>query len=221
VGGNDQRPSLGLLVMALAVFRQLLIRDESALVAVAFAATLWSSAALSQAEAETEVAPSQPVETVPTAPPAPSRVVPDEPAPSTPPVGAPNESAPSSSETAAPRSSETAPAPLPTGAPAGPIESPAQAAKGSSAARPTERYSATMLTVVNGRAVSATAVAVLVGTKAVARSGPLASNTRVTLKLPRIKGCRISVVASFPGWYSAITRGKIDVCKSGRVLVRL
>ena len=220
MGGNDQRPSLGLLVMALAVLRQPLIRDESALVAVAFAATLWSSAALSQAEAETEVAPSQPA-TVPTAPPAPSRVVPDEPGPSTPPVGAPNKSAPSSSETAAPRSSETAPAPLPTGAPAGPIESPAQAAKGSSAARPTERYSATMLTVVNGRAVSATAVAVLVGTKAVARSGPLASNTRVTLKLPRIKGCRISVVASFPGWYSAITRGKIDVCKSRRVLVRL
>ena len=27
----------------------------------------------------------------------------------------------------------------------------------------------------------------------VARSGPLASNTRVTLKLPRIKGCRVSV----------------------------
>ena len=77
MGGNDQRPSLGLLVMALAVLRQPLIRDESALVAVAFAATLWSSAALSQAEAETEVAPSQPA--VPTAPPAPSRVVPDEP----------------------------------------------------------------------------------------------------------------------------------------------
>ena len=222
MGGNDQRPSLGLLVMALAVLRQPLICTESALVAAAFAATLWSSAALSQAEAETEVAPSQTVETVPTAPPAPSRVVPDEPAASTPPVVAPNESAPSSSETAAPSSSDTAPAPLPTGAPtSGPSESPAQAPKGSSAARPTGRYSATMLTVVNGRAVSATAVAVLVGTKAVARSGPLASNTRVTLKLPRIKGCRISVVASFPGWYSAITRGKIDVCKSGRVLVRL
>ena len=95
VGGNDQRPSLGLLVVALAVLRQPLIRNGSALVAVAFAATLWSSAALSQAEAETEVAPSQPVETVPTAPPAPSRVVPDEPAASTPPVIAPNESAPS------------------------------------------------------------------------------------------------------------------------------
>jgi hypothetical protein len=222
VGGNDHRRSLGLLVMARAVLSQLLMRDESALVAVALAATFCSSAALSQAEAETEVAPSQPVETVPTAPPAPSRAVPDEPAASTPPVVAPNASAPGSSETAAPSSSETAPAPLPTGAPtSGPIESPAQAPQGSSAARPTERYSATTLIVANGRAVSATAVAVLVGTKVVARSGPLASNTRVTLKLPRIKGCRISVVASFPGWYSAITREKIDVCKTGRVLVRL
>ena len=57
--------------MARAVLSQLLMRDESALVAVALAATFCSSAALSQAEAETEVAPSQPVETVPTAPPAP------------------------------------------------------------------------------------------------------------------------------------------------------
>ena len=191
------------------------MRNESALVAVAFAVTLWSSTALSQAEAEAEVAPSQPVETVPTAPPAPSRVVPDEPAASTPPVVAPNTSAPSLPE--------TAPAPLPTGAPtSGPFESPAEAPKkGSSAARPQERHSATTLTIMNGRAVSATAVAVLVGSKAVAQSGPLASNARVTLKLPRIKSCRVSVVASFPGWYSAITRGKIDVCKTRRVLVRL
>jgi len=186
------------------------MRDESALVAVAFAAMLWSSAALSQADAETEVAPSQPVETAPTAPPAPSRVVPDEPAASPPPV------------TSAPSSSETAPAPLPTGAPtSGPLESPAQAPKGSSAARPQERHSATTLTVLNGRAVSATAVAALAGTKAVARSGPLASNARVTLKLPRIKACRVSVVATFPGWYSAVTRGNIEVCKTGRVVVRL
>ena len=109
-----------------------------------------------------------------------------------------------------------------TGAPTSrPVESPAQAPKGSLAAGPKERHSATTLIVVNGRAVSTTTVAVLVGTKVVARSGPLAPNTRVALKLPKIKACRVSVVASFPGWYSAITRGKIDVCKTGRVLVRL
>jgi hypothetical protein len=200
-----------------------LIRDQSVLLSVALAATLWSSAALAQAETETEVAPSQPVETVPTAPPAPPRPVSDEPSAPTPPVVAPNTAS----------SSETAPAPLPTGAPttgplvplptgaptSRPVESPAQAPKGSLA--PKERHSATTLTVVNGRAISTTTVAVLVGTKAVARSGPLAPNTRVALKLPKIKACRVSVVASFPGWYSAITRGKIDVCKTGRVLVRL
>jgi len=202
-----------------------LIRDQGVLLSVALAATLWSSAALPQAETETEVAPSQPVETVPTAPPAPPRPVSDEPSAPTPPVVAPNTAS----------SSETAPAPLPTGAPttgplvplptgaptSRPVESPAQPPKGSLAAGPKERHSATTLIVVNGRAVSTTTVAVLVGTKVVARSGPLAPNTRAALKLPKIKACRVSVVASFPGWYSAITRGKIDVCKTGRVLIRL
>jgi hypothetical protein len=55
------------------------MRDQGVLVSVALAATLWSTAALSQAETETEVAPSQPVETVPTAQPAPPRPVSDEP----------------------------------------------------------------------------------------------------------------------------------------------
>src|SRR5215208_7949831 len=168
-GCNDHRILLGLLIMAR------LIRDQSVLLSVALAATLWSSAALSQAETETEAAPSQPVETVPTAQPAPPRPVSDEPKAPTPPVVAPN------------TASETAPAPLPTGAPpTGPLESPAvPLPTGAPTSRPIEplaqtpkgslRHSATTLTVVNGRAVSTTKVAVLVGTKAVARSGPLAS----------------------------------------------
>jgi hypothetical protein len=206
-----------------------LIRDQGVLLSVALAATLWSSAVLPQAETEAE-APSQPVETIPTAPPAPPRPVSDEPtSASTPPVVAPNtasssETAPAPLPTGAPTTGplESPAVPLPTGAPTSrPVESPAQAPKGSLAAGPKERHSATTLIVVNGRAVSTTTVAVLVGTKAVARSGPLAPNTRVALKLPKIKACRVSVVASFPGWYSAITRGKIDVCKTGRVLVRL
>ncbi len=198
------------------------------MLSVALAATVWSSAALSQAETETEVAPSQPVETVPTAPPAPPRPESDEPtSASTPPVVAPNtasssETAPAPLPTGAPTTGppESPAVPLPTGAPTSrPIDPPAPALKDSFAAGRKER--ATTLIVVNGRAVSTTTVAVLVGTKAVARFGPLAPNTRVALKLPKIKACRVSVVASFPGWYSAITRGKIDVCKTGRVLVRL
>src|SRR5215204_3146971 len=91
------------------------MRDQSVLVSVALAATLWSSAALSQAETETEVAPSKPVETVPTAPPTPPRPVSDEPSAPTPPVVAPNTAR--SSETGAPTS--------------GPLESPAVPLPGS------------------------------------------------------------------------------------------
>ena len=148
-----------------------LMRDQSVLLSVALAATLWSSAALAQAETETDVAPSQPVETIPTAQPAPPRPVSDEPtSASTPPVVAPNtasssETAPAPLPTGAPTTGplESPAVPLPTGAPTSrPVESPAQAPKGSLAAGPKERHSATTLTVVNGRAVSTTTVAVLV-----------------------------------------------------------
>jgi len=77
------------------------------------------------------------------------------------------------------------------------------------------------LTIVNGRAITATSVAVLVGAKVVRRSGPLASRTRVTLNLPRSIGCRVAVVASFPWGYSSLRSGKVDVCKVGQALVRL
>ena len=186
------------------------MRGARTLVAVAFA-TLLSSAALAQAEVEPEVAPAQPVDAVPTDPPAAPSPAVEEPAAPTLPLASPNTSPPSSAE--------TAPAPLRTGAPASaPPASTAPAPKG---ARPQKPRSAATLVVVNGRAVPATALVVLVGAKAVVRSGPLASNTRVTLKLPKMKGCRVSVVASFPGWYSAVTRGNINVCKTGGVIVRL
>src|SRR5215207_499348 len=202
------------------------MRGESALVAV-FIATLSSSAALAQAVigpevrpaqpveiiltpapavpsavVEPEVTPAQPVEGLPTAPPAVPLPVVEQPAAPTPPLAA---------QTVPPRSAETAAAPMGRGA---------RTATPPTSAGPGRHYAAT-LTVVNGRAVAATAVAVLVGSKAVARSGPLASNTRVTLRLPRVKSCRVSVVASFPGWYSTVMRGNVNVCKPGRVIVRL
>lgn len=76
-------------------------------------------------------------------------------------------------------------------------------------------------TIVNGRAVAATSVAVLAGRKGVAPSGPLASNARVTLNLPGLKACRVSVVARFPLGYAALRSGAVSVCKAGHVLVRL
>jgi hypothetical protein len=203
------------------------MRGESALVAVIIA-TLASSVALAQAVIGPEVEGTQPIEVVPAAPPAvpspavgpeltpaqpveviltappavPLPVV-EEPAGTTPALAAPN---------TVPHSSvEPAVAPLGPGSPT---------ATPPTSTRPERHYAAT-LTVVNGRAVAATALAVLVGSKAVARSGPLASNTSVTLRLPTVKSCRVSVVASFPVWYSAVTRGNVNVCKPGRVIVRL
>ena len=184
------------------------------LLALVIASAIGSSAALAQSEVGPEITPSQSLEAEPTAPPAAPLPTVEEPAAPTPPVAAPNTSPASSAETAQ--------APLPAGAPtSAPPASTAPAPDVSSAALPHKRRSAARLIVVNGRVVPATAVAVLVGAKAVARSGPLAPNTRVTLKLPQVKGCRVSVVASFPAWYSAVTRGNINVCKTGGVFVRL
>src|SRR4051794_4574295 len=193
------------------------MRCESAFIAVAFV-TLSSGAGLAQAEAGPEAAPVEPVEAVPTTPPpGPPPPVPDEPAPATPPVTGPNPLPPSPAETG-----PTPQLPSSPSVPAVALPAPtAPAPRSASAARPEERRSAATLTIVNGRAVPATTVAVLVGAKAVTRSGPLAPNARITLKLPRVQGCRVSVVASFPGWYSAVTHGKINVCKTGPVVVRL
>jgi hypothetical protein len=196
---------------------------------VVVAATLSSPAAVAQAEAEPEVAPAEPVELVPAAPPAtaPPSPPPDEAEPSTPTRAAPTPS-PVMEKTSP---VETAPAPLPATAdkpPApssvAPVASPAPTSpprKGPPAGRRETPRSATTLTIVNGRAVPATSVAVLVGATVVTRSGPLAPNGRVTLTLPRVKACRVSVVASFPGWYSSLRSGQVNICKAGQAVVRL
>jgi hypothetical protein len=192
---------------------------------VVIVATLSSPAAVAQAEAEPEVAPAEPVEVFPAAPPAtaPASPPPDEAEPLTPARAAPTPSP--VMEKASPV--EAAPAPVPATPdkpPAPPSASPAPTSpprKGRSAGRRETPHSATTLTIVNGRAVPATAVAVLVGAKVVTRSGPLAPNARVTLKLPRVKACRVSVVASFPGWYSSLRSGQVNICKARQAVVRL
>jgi len=77
------------------------------------------------------------------------------------------------------------------------------------------------LVIVNGRAVTATTVAVLAGAKIVRRSGPLAPRTRATLRLPTSIGCRVSVVATFPWGYSSLRSRRVDICKVGQAVVRL
>ena len=196
---------------------------------VVVVATLSSPAAVAQAEARPEVAPADPVEVVPAAPPAtaPPSPPPDEAEPSTPARAAPTPSP--VMEKSSPVETAPAPLPAPTDKPpappsAAPVASPAPTSpprKGRSAGRRETPRSATTLTIVNGRAVPATSVAVLVGAKVVTRSGPLAPNARVTLKLPSSMGCRVSVVASFPGWYASLKSGKINICKAGQAVIRL
>jgi len=73
--------------------------------------------------------------------------------------------------------------------------------------------------VVNGRAVPVTRVTVVEGRRAVKRSGPLPPNAKFTLKLPNLRGCSLSVVATFRG--GAISRvSKLNVCGEF-ILIRL
>jgi hypothetical protein len=189
-------------------------------------AMLVATPALAQADAGSEGAPAEPVEGGPAAPPATTAptLQPDEAAPSTPPISAPT--SPPVLEKPGPTEAVSAPKPdKPPGAPsAAPIASPVPASpprQGPPAGKRDGLRPAATLTIVNGRAVPATGVAVLVGAKVVKRSGPLTPNTRVTLRLPSSIGCRVSVVASFSWGYSALRYGKVNVCKVGHALVRL
>src|SRR3954469_1688011 len=145
---------------------------------------------LAQTAEGSEPAPAEPVQVVPTTPALPPPLVsePDEAGPpSSPPSVAPEPPGPAKVSPG-----EAAPAPVPPSAdtpatpapvPAAPLVQPAPAPKPGNAAsarpRDVPRPTST-LTIVNGRAVAATSVAVLAGRKGVARSGPLASNARVT-----------------------------------------
>ena len=105
-----------------------------------------------------------------------------------------------SAQDALPSIAEAAPASTPTGAATAPTNQapPSAAASASPAAtKPTRkgfsadereapRAEATLI-IVNARALTATSVVVVTGGKVVARSGPLVSNARFSLKLPRSK----------------------------------
>jgi hypothetical protein len=196
-------------------------------------ATVGSAAVSAQTEAGSEVARPEsvdgvaPADAVSPSPPmdqpaeqgSPPSLPPGEPAPATQPLAGSTPS-PDHDKTspvaAVPATSEIPPGTIPT-AVAAPV---AASTRGSVGTREAAR-SATTLTVVNGRAITATSVAVLVGAKVVRRSGPLASRTRVTLNLPGSIGCHVSVVASFAWGYSSLRSGKVNVCKVGHSIVRL
>ena len=162
-------------------------------------ATLPFAAALAQTAAKPDDTPAAPVEVVPSVSPAAAvsdREWVDPPEPIPVPV-APVETAP-----AAP--------PVTAAAPGTPPATPSTEPR--AVTKPPKPRAATALTVVNGREIPATTITLTAGAKAVSHAEPLAPNAKVTLKLPKMKGCRVAVAAAFEE--GSVSDGSdIDVCK--------
>ncbi len=75
-----------------------------------------------------------------------------------------------------------------------------------------EPHAVAALTIVNGRAVTAMTVAVMAEGETVRHAGPLASNAKVSVPLPTMRGCLVTVVVTFQDG-SFLSGGETDVCK--------
>jgi hypothetical protein len=73
------------------------------------------------------------------------------------------------------------------------------------------------LTVVNARDTAATQVAVVAGGKTIRTSKPLAPKARAVMKLPRMKGCTVTVAAAYAGDDALTEVGEVNVCKEKSV----
>ena len=156
----------------------------------------------------------EPGETAPAPPPAPEPVeAPDVLAP-TPLDVVPTP--PTSTVEEPPAATPAVPATPPASVPAAPAARPGGPG---TATKPTKPHAEAALMIMNGRAFPVTQVTIMEGRRAVKRSGPLPPNAKVTLKLPNLRGCIITVRATFRG--GAVSRvGKLNVCNE-LILVRL
>ncbi len=80
------------------------------------------------------------------------------------------------------------------------------------AMKPPEPGAAAALTIVNGSETPATSITVTGEAKVISHAGPLAPNAKATLKLPKMKGCLVTVAVTFEEG-SVSDGGDIDVCK--------
>jgi hypothetical protein len=71
---------------------------------------------------------------------------------------------------------------------------------------------ASTLKIVNGSEVPVTAVTITAEAKAVGHAGPLSPQAEAVLKLPKLKGCQITVAAALEGGVLS-ELGAVDVCK--------
>ena len=85
--------------------------------------------------------------------------------------------------------------------PAGAGSAPAEAAPEAAAPKPKPKQKGPpgAVTVVNASTKAVTEVAITAGDKTASLSKPLAPKARTAVKLPRMKGCTVSVAATFEG----------------------
>ena len=74
------------------------------------------------------------------------------------------------------------------------------------------------MTIINKRKTAVATVTLTAEAKTVRHAGPLAPNAQVRLKLPKMKGCLVTVAAASQGG-KVSKLGDVDVCKER--LVRL
>ena len=206
-----------------------------ALATLLLSTTLPFVAALAQTEAEPDVIPATPVEV--TAPVEGTPTLQPSVAPSDPPTTAldlideaappPPTAAPVASPAVeAPTPVEAISAPSPSTAPVAPVPPPAQSSaeapppaapaipeiKPRTAGDRAPSRAAPVLMIVNRRTVPVTTVIVTAEAKTVRHAKPLTPNAQVTVKLPAMKGCLVTVAAAIEG-DELQKLGKINVCK--------
>src|SRR4051812_10490542 len=97
-----------------------------------------------------------------------------------------------------------------------PGSAPADAAAAPEAAAPKQKPKRKgppqAVTVINASAKTVTGVVISAGDKTATLSKPLAPKARASVKLPKLKGCTVSVAATFEGGGKSDTDA-LDVCK--------
>lgn len=112
---------------------------------------------------------------------------------------------------AAPAAPPAAVAPAVT-APAATPSPETQAAAPKPRPKPRGPQAARAITIINGSTVTISGVAITAGDKAVNWAKPIAPEAKALIKLPAIKGCMISILASYEG-EGAGNSGEVDICK--------
>src|SRR3954464_15663379 len=85
----------------------------------------------------------------------------------------------------------------------------AAAAPAATAPKPKQRGRPGAVTVVTASAKTVTEVAITAGDKTATLSKPLAPKGRTAVKLPKMKGCSVSVAATFEGGGKSLFRNSV------------